>query len=572
MAWTSRDLRFKAVSSKEGTGERLGPGAYLGHRAQEASHGYAPFGSTKARMTTEGEIGAPVGAYDPKLPGGFDSGLPKKEVGFGSTEVRGFAPSAKEQLPGPGQYSVMQKSQAAQASRTMGEPQRETRSVFRSSSAPSIPQSHQSFGYEEVGNGRLSRQVGQDAHRALTGRNDDSAGPGQYEVPNLVGTGHSQVARRTIGGNFLGGSRPSPMVPSDVPGPGHYVPNAEMRGNIAKAPTVLSSFASQAERMPSASKKRETPGPGQYEGSRLQNPSLREQHAELQYFGSTVERFQDIKQSKLPGPGSYLEQPRRMKPAIKPFCSSTGRFQVSSQKAEATPGPGSYDAALESSTTGKLGTVSILGAMGGLAFGSMERRGGTSLKSTEIPGPGAYQAGGGNSEALTDSEVGPGSNDRRGAVRRRTAPSSVFKSATPKDVVTRGTTKAKNEMPAPGAYDPLHTKETTSVVRMPPRGEGFLSAGPRFTYVAKEKAEPGPGNYDPVEVTGGKRMASFNRTVIEGVPQSGRPKGLGFASQDARFQGGGKKQPWKKSPGPGEYEVGDGWITKTYNVYFGDLP
>jgi hypothetical protein len=98
---------------------------------------------------------------------------------------------------------------------------------------------------------------------------------------------------------------------------------------------------------------------------------------------------------------------------------------------------------------------------------------------------------------------------------------------------------------------------------MPGKSEGFLSTATRSSH--KESAFPGPGNYDPGEVKGGKRMDSFNRVLIEGVPQSGRPKSLGFAVSAQRFQEG------KKKPGPGPYDTSLSLIRQTHNIYFGDL-
>jgi hypothetical protein len=101
---------------------------------------------------------------------------------------------------------------------------------------------------------------------------------------------------------------------------------------------------------------------------------------------------------------------------------------------------------------------------------------------------------------------------------------------------------------------------------MPGKNEGFLSTAQRSS-LAKSSTFPGPGTYIPGDVTGGKREGSFNRVLVEGVPQSGRPKSLGFAVSENRFKEKGRK----KAPGPGQYDISKSLVTQTHNIYFGDL-
>mmetsp|Transcript_113007 Transcript_113007/g.319701 ORF Transcript_113007/g.319701 Transcript_113007/m.319701 type:complete len:552 (-) Transcript_113007:64-1719(-) len=550
MAWTSRAERFQSLTSGAGPD----PGAY--HiTSPEKEHSYAPFGSTNPRASPGvRQEGAPVGAYDPKLPKAYDSGLPKRNVAFGASGQRDGSGKNQADLPGPGSYQVLKDLAPPQQSRTFGEPHGEKRSVFRSSSAPSIPQSHQSFGYQELGDGRLVRQRGRAEDLRLKGIPGESAGPGHYEIPQLL-------ASSTPGGSFLNSKRDGPQKPSG-PGPGHYISRSEQRGNVSRAPTVSSSFVSQSEARVKHDGS-DKPGPGQYNPERRTQSSLRERHAELQYFGSTVERFKPLNKDGAPGPGDYAEQARQLRPAQKPFCSSEGRFQAKPTK---TPGPGQYDPALESSTTGVLGTVSILGAMGGLAFGTMEKKG-NSLSASSFPGPGAYDIA-----SLGDSETEAQRDPRMKKGRVAKMPHSVFKSATPKDIVNKSAARDGETKPAPGAYNPPHMRDATPVVRMPAKNEGFLSASNRFSYSTKGAA-PGPGQYDPADPKGGKhQLETFNRSMIEGVPQNGRPKCLAFTSTDRRFSGAPSEQkPWKQTPGPGAYSTNNGWITQTHNIYFGEL-
>eukprot|EP00929_Paragymnodinium_shiwhaense_P053842 TRINITY_DN26999_c0_g1_i1.p1 TRINITY_DN26999_c0_g1~~TRINITY_DN26999_c0_g1_i1.p1 ORF type:complete len:557 (-),score=151.30 TRINITY_DN26999_c0_g1_i1:168-1838(-) len=555
MAWTGRGTRATGSALKMGTPDTVGPGHYYDIQSMGKAH-YAPgaFGTTRERTTADTltMCGAAPGAYSPQIPKGYDSGLPRKQAPFGSTGKRGEHRMA-DPTPGPGDFKVEQIFAKKEASRTMGEAKAGQRPMFRSSSAPSIPTRGQCLGYEEVGDGRLMRQ--QAKNMSLSGTPADSAGPGQYEIPWMTGS-------RAGAGRFTTAQRDSALKPSEVPGPGHYVVQPEARGNIPKTATVVSSFASQASRLNKV-KAEEMPGPGQYNPLRKTMPSLREQHSELQYFGSTVERFAESQPDHCPGPGQYYSISRQIRPCPKPFGVSAGRFQAEAGKAKGTPGPGSYEPQVEGSTSGPMGTVSILGAMGGLAFGSMERRI-KPLKAAEQPGPGAYEPPG-FADAVTDSEV---DGKVRSVKRHMTKlPSAAFKSMSPKDDTINKIVKAVSHMPPPGAYDPVHAGDCGAVVRMPPKGEGFGTGGDRFKYAPQDKG-PGPGSYIAGEVTGGKKMSSFNRTVIEGIPKSGRPQGMGFGTQGDRFRAGATE---KKGPGPGAYHTSPGWITKTHNVYFGDV-
>jgi len=547
MAWTSRQDRW----GEREADERPGPGAYIGPRSIEVKPPcFAPFGSSAEKVDPADvprPCGGPApGSYDPKAPRAYDPGLPRKTVPFLTSALRD-KPLAKDTEPGPGSYVVVSKPQVLQVSRTMGEAQPTQKGFFRSASAPSIPQTHQSFGYEEAGNGRLVRQAPKQKDKMLTGRPGDSAGPGHYNSSSPSKWRHS------MGGCLSSAPRLDGQKQVETPGPGHYL------AKVPSAPAVVSSFVSTVQARQSL-KTDEMPGPGQYSLERPKRKSLAEQHQELQFFGSTCQRFQKVgvpAPNKL-GPGSYSEPPRRLKVAIKPFSSSVGRFQEGgSVPSSKTPGPGEYNPADAPTTSGTLGTVSILGAMGSLAFGSMERRRTLASTKQENPGPGAY--------INSDSEVDPAV--KRVPRRRMRAPSSSFRSATPKEGAI---VPAKAQAgPAPGEYSPAYVGDLGAVVRLPAKSEGFGSAGPRWSKSSTGPA-PGPGKYNPAEITCGKRVGSFNRAAIEGAPQSGRPRGLGFETQDKRFRYSSVDK-LQGTPGPGSYKTDPDWITKTYNVYFGDV-
>jgi hypothetical protein len=562
MAWVSRSDRFEAGAKVKPASDVLGPGSYVQHTSYEVDTSYAPFGSSKPLASDTSpkarppkEEGPPPGAYDPKLPKAYDSGLPKKHVPFCSSATQREQLKVKGVSPGPGQYAVAAKYAEKQPNRTWGVPHSENKAVFRSTSAPSIPRDHQCFGYEESDNGRLVRQGRRDGQTWYSGRPNDSCGPGHYSFKEEV------TKQRVTGGRMLGFR--SQAKYDDLPGPGHY---------IAKAPTkqlpMYSAFASTSEQISTKGEKTRSqgPGPGAYGDLAVSKsqPDLRELHPELQYFGSTVERFKEDRKSKVPDPGAYTD-PSRIPKAPKPSFGTCGRFQGADLlPGKQAPGPGHYD---QTGAIGPVQTPSILGSTGSLAFGSMESKRGFAASKEQAPGPGTYKPLTSFPEEESAASVGPkqGSGQQWRPPRK---PSAAFKSDTPKDVMTMSMMKEGMKLPPPGAYNPMYAGDICAVMRMPPKSEGFGSAGSRLGGGPPRTVAPGPGRYDRQEVTGGKRGGSFNRTAVEGVPAQGRPKGLGFESQAMRFKAPAKS---KVAPGPGAYNTEPDWNSRTFNVHFGDV-
>lgn len=585
MAWTTKSDRF-GVAQQKSAGQtaaaHIGPGHYKIDFKYGAEHGYAPFGSTDPRDTaTSGALmcGAAPGSYNPKLPEKFDPGLPRKTVpfGVGATRIDMRGKAKTDFGPGPGDYKIdKDRDLKIEASRTMGA-MPTGKAMLRSSSAPSIPQNHQSYGYEEIGGGRLVRQGPKDPSLFHSGRPHDSAGPGQYEPS------HDAIHPRHCSGSFLKGPARSPMdmTGAETPGPGHYQGKSSSLEINSNSYAGGSSFISGTVRGKGKREEKraaEGPGPGQYVQNQAKRPDLREMRAELQYFGSTTERFKEgHERSPVPdhvGPGSYAQLKRKPEPPnARSFHTTQERFKDGGLKPGVSPGPGQYQIAGSSdeSMTGPMATFSMLGNSGGMAFGTMNKRF-VYANDEGRPGPGQYGAPNGMTDDIVDV---PEETDNRGKPKRKLfkasrLPGSAFASKTPKDFSTKHLVREGLQKPPPGAYDPVLVKDQATVVRLRSRSEGFLAGANRFSggpLDAPKGQHPGPGKYSPQDITGGKRMNTFNRTFIEGMPEGGRPKGLGFDTQDRRF----RNTAVQKSPGPGQYHSDPGWITKSHNCYFGDL-
>jgi hypothetical protein len=426
--------------------------------------------------------------------------------------------------------------------------------MFHSASAPSIPRGNQCFGYEESGDGRLVRQPPKNASQLLAGRGVETAGPGHYDVGTWQNARNAQNASKALGEFGKGPPRKIHKV-VETPGPGHYVESSAPRG---RGP--LSSLASGTERL--VVKDNERPGPGAYMLTGPGPKSLRELNPELQFFGSTAERLPRRPADGMPGPGQY-EHPskRNARPPAETSFGVSDRFEGPRSQAAAWsrgPGPGAYDSSASPATSGVLGTASVLASTGVLAFGSMQSRqyGGANEGIKESPGPGNYEAPPGLS-TLPEHAVAQGQL-RTG---RASPPNAVFASGSAKNALMHATLREAEKVPPVGNYTPLLAKDTSPVMRMPPKSEGFLSAAPRSDNFSKAEPGPGPGMYTPADLTCGKRLGTYNRAVVEGFRG-----GFGFGHTGKRFN----DKPAVDTPGPGAHQVKNSLVSKSHNVHFGD--
>jgi len=574
MAWVTKSERFNwtkdedlAVAPSPSPGQYTLPTAFK--EESKSKPCYAPFNSSCGEVQggisgkKDNEPGLDPARYSPKAPAAYDHGLPRKHIPFTSGASR-WSDLKQDGRPGPGDYAAVKQTLAGglsvASSKTMGVPPAEQRQIFKSTSAPSIPRDHQCYGYDEAGDGRLIRQGRKDGIPQLSGKPGDSAGPGQYDAHK-----YRAVANGALGGRIMPpGAEPAVARPSQTPGPGHYV----AKGIAQSEKPVYSAFASQSQRGPTKQEHKvaaETPGPGQYVPRINRRPNMRELHPELQYFGSTAERFKKdeaaVIAGRLPGPGAYGFADYKNKG--KSFAWLKGkRFQEPSKKQDFQPGPGAY---YDEKSGWRHGSTSILGSSGTLAFGSMEaRRGLSDPKKGQEPGPGAYYDG-----LEESSSVSGGATGRK--PHRMFPPSSFFRSTVPKDVMVAQYQKDGQVGPPPGAYSPRLEKDLGTIQRLAPKNEGFGSAAQRLQSEAAPNVGPGPGWYKVKDVTGGKISGTFNRHAVDGVPVSGKPRGLGFESQSKRFTPGDPKG--EVLPGPGTYNTrkDSDWITLTHNIYFGDF-
>jgi len=122
------------------------------------------------------------------------------------------------------------------------------------------------------------------------------------------------------------------------------------------------------------------------------------------------------------------------------------------------------------------------------------------------------------------------------------------------------TLRDAEKVPPVGRYTPLISRDTSAVVRMPPKSEGFLSSAPRADRSSRAEQGPGPGNYSPADCTCGKLLGTYNRAVVDGFR-----RGLGFGYTGKRFS----DQP-AATPGPGAHQVQGSLVSKSHNVHFGD--
>eukprot|EP00002_Diphylleia_rotans_P029180 TRINITY_DN5929_c0_g1_i1.p1 TRINITY_DN5929_c0_g1~~TRINITY_DN5929_c0_g1_i1.p1 ORF type:complete len:520 (-),score=93.32 TRINITY_DN5929_c0_g1_i1:1169-2728(-) len=463
MAFTTRSKRETDVALKS-TPESVGPGAYVKGSTRKTRAANAPFNSSVPREPVV------VVGEDFKTPG---PGAYQVKETVSHNAVSATAMVAKSSrfddktkpIPGPGSYQV--ESKWVKDDHTKYYPNAGRRiNWVRVATAPSIPNSNQSYGYDETPTGELV------LHRPPS--RDATKGPAYYAPDD-------RAVRPTRAVDFSKSKvNRSAFNPAPNPGPGQYEPPAiKKHEDFSTKPS--SNFASKVERQ-SVVKKTQlaTPGPGSYEvPSGFKKPHVPEEN---QFFGSTVDRsvipstFSRTAPAGLntPGPGAYEEIRTRFrseKPGALadhgPFSSTVSRFK---EEPHQKLGPGAYNSHLINSVGKIRRNPHVKGG-----FGAVEER--FTHDHTVI-------------EPTTDT-VGPGSYEVEKKPRRRVKPSSVFKSGTERTSFSKG----KEEIPAPGAYE--LQQEWVKTMRSYSGHPGFMAASKRFDDKHLRISDPGPGAYDP---------------------------------------------------------------------------
>ncbi len=580
MAITSRAARQTTSHVAYNTPSVVGPGSYLKVDRDPSIHGFAPFQSTTERPGADAHVKTTPGpgAYvtplenivgrTPFVPNGVPAGA---GAAFASRTDR-LPKSEAKRAPGPGNYTLndeWQRTVDTAAFRNAQPPQ--TRAPRPPAiGPPSIPNSDQSFGYEETTDGALRMQKPPPGgYTGVSGHK--SAGPGEYDP-----TRASALMHKSAQGPAWGNSRVVRSLYSenkDVPGPGAYVREAELR--TKPSPAFLSRTPLNYQKLLDPEKL--VPGPGAYAARAGITPKAVPEN--LQSFGSTQKRLSsdmvgpnERQKAAQPGPGAYnnmhsdfkgsksampgapagmpLGTPSAAEASGQGFNSSTVRFQAPSKSNK--PGPGQYDELDQYSfVTGLLKKTH--GRHG--VFGSTTRRF-HSLKQDAVPGAGTYNP---QSAAVANEE-------------RDDGPSSAFASGVQrfsKSAPTRVSTKVgkqKDSVPPPWQYNP-RSKNTWGEKKVNARSDDtFGSTVERFPVGEvgggqRIMAGPGPGQYAPKHPQEGMRKQQTTAQC--------------FNTKEGRFGAAGRGilSGGLNTPGPGQYEssveLSDPLIKRSFNITIG---
>ena len=506
----------------------VGPGAYTSDQNPRPPPSFAPFSSTSSRdiSKTFGKNFNPgPGTYtipSVQSTGSLDHrGYVKYSPPFASHNER-FVAKDTEPSPGPGSYLAID---------SWNQPRPPPKSIIgvnwaRIPSAPSIPGTHQSHGYDQTETGELVMQKGPEI--VHSGGKNDCVGPGHYRVQEKQkSTGpkwHKSKSHREIYSK-----------PTTGPGlgPGSYT---ESKTSIAPMYKLKQNAVFATKTTRETGPATISPGPGSYAIDKITAFAKKKLPNSLQNFGSTTNRFQESFRQYDVGPG-YYSVPSHPGPVSQngtkaPFCSTNNRFQY---KTNTNPGPGTYEEVLlENNSRGR--TQGVFGS-------TQERFGKKGSEEYETPGPGHYKP-----EAVKRSGAHNSAGKKQNA---------VFSSK-----VKRGEICKESSGPPPGAYEvgSAFVKNKTQPVLIHPilskvnhfqtdNNVGFASSTERFSADGRGVMEvPGPGHYEVNEKKQEKRV---------------------IVATEERF----KKKIEKEAPGPGSYygESEEVWNKKSYNVLFSEI-
>ncbi|XP_078267644.1 sperm-tail PG-rich repeat-containing protein 2 [Rhinoraja longicauda] len=508
-----RDTIF--ASALGSTGPAVGPASYNAGRSRvqcgcQDGDGYAPFLSLTNResvLVTPGTLLAPG-------PQHYDINPMQEHVRGGQSmknrEIR-FKQVGSDQ-PGPGYYDAYPIN-LVDVTNKAPKPQCTSTLVSPSASAPSIPASSQSHGYEEAINGVLCRH--------LPPSRDTSLGPAYYN-PQYI---EAYPTRQYKGVHF--GNRTSKRTDFKIPlgpGPASY--------DVQKESTL------------------------NYENLNMKNIDQKYESYVPRYIDAVV---QDVEKKDFPGPAKYVikrqfsEQTAlldRFMPKHPPFLSQTKRFLPDKS---ITPAPGWYN-----DPRTALQTLKRISTRCNVPFGQNAVRFTEGPSTISEPGPGTYnitnntvaresqkkafyesttRGGFGSTvprlQAVETKQTTPGPADYK--IKQKKNRYKKHKSSSFASLTERMPALGTEDCPITGFYEVQKSFDKTQA-----RGgnvadeftcNSFLTTVPRKLNLERQSAdEPGPGAYKPL--------------------LKSKPKMALMVSKQPRF-----KEDNLFTPGPGDYEL-----------------
>lgn len=564
MAFCTRSNR-SGPAGRSSTPATLGPGSYNAGKKASGSHkiSYAPFASSAERGGQSDPVNFGPGPGEYRTPSSSSSYKSRaSSASFVSrvdrSSVVGRRPASAQPNPGPGSYRVRNEWIKKRSKPRKQKQASHVVSWVKVSSAPSIPTSKESYGYEKNGKGDLVLQPApqQGFSGSIEGHSRGvTAGPGQYEP-------HKPFGSETRGTNFhrsrvhrnhgKSKSKARKAQKNPILGPGQYNQDTydSLAANVEKKSNKNSSaFVSKIDRLPSKATD-PVPGPGHYDLGSAFERALEQDDPEYQFFGARTERTNPRSSKKsTPGPGSYggplvkeFVAAVERRPHTAGFQSTSSRFTRSSAASEL--GPGQYDTAPNISY--EL-TKKMYGRNG--SFGATEQRFAVPKLQTEVPPVGSYQerklvrpvkqnavfqssstrmkgVGKKSSPSPGSYDIASGDIDR-GPTADLNRSSAAFTS-TSRKTKSVGTFKKSTQLNiGPGAYETEGSlRNQTDTFKG--SDASFRSSNPRFigdkkehripSYNSTQVEVPGPGTYDGDRVNSGLVKGSFNITVATGDP------------------------------------------------------
>mmetsp|Transcript_689 Transcript_689/g.918 ORF Transcript_689/g.918 Transcript_689/m.918 type:complete len:549 (+) Transcript_689:27-1673(+) len=547
MAFVTRSSR-NTLGLERSTPSQVGPGAYNVSFENSSKPSYAPFASSSERQVGLG--GDPIAGFTPGpgeyvMPSSVKSRKGAASSSMFASRSNRDADSSKvftNRNPGPGSYKENSQWIKPSFRKPRNQKKKSSQQVqwVRVSSAPSIPTTLQSYGYEESSSGDLVLQA--PPSQGYWGSKNDSAGPGSYNP--------QKAPQNTSGGTGWARSKvhrdqPGEKISGVTGGPGVYnTDHLFATAKPIKSNKPSSVFMSKVDRSKDSSTKSRAlaPGPGQYDIAHISDfNKVTNNHVSehFQFFGSKASRSKDFEgNGSVPGPGEY-NAPSSFKGVVdtdltddlgKAFSTSSVRF--SEGKSVAMPGPGQYE---NNPNISHDLSRKIFGR--NASFGTTSSRFSVSaeyLERKKVPGPGAY----------TEKKL-----------LKENRPQSVFASST-----RRFKPKKSANNPAPGAYEQASNLVSEAYKLRP--STAFVSTSTRSSFKGLNPAV-GPGSYNIKGTVGG---------VKEGVRTHGVPRPTStFASGKARFSDRVRHQT-PSDIGPGAYETAGGpLIKRSYNITVGAL-